>query len=91
MSDGTLRALALVTLLMQPKKPPLICIDEPELGLHPEAIMIIGDLIKIASQSTQIILSTQSTQLIDCFEPEDIIVANRNNESTCFERLNYEK
>ncbi len=91
MSDGTLRALALVTLLMQPKKPPLICIDEPELGLHPEAIMIIGDLIKIASQSTQIILSTQSTKLIDCFEPEDIIVANRNNESTSFERLDYQK
>lgn len=91
MSDGTLRVLALVTLLMQPKKPPLICIDEPELGLHPEAIMIIGDLIKIASQSTQIILSTQSTRLIDCFGPEDIVVVNRNHESTCFERLDYEK
>lgn len=91
MSDGTLRGLALVTLLMQPKKPPLICIDEPELGLHPEAILIIGDLIKIASKNTQIILSTQSTKLIDCFEPEDIVVVNRNDGSTCFDRLDYEK
>ena len=91
MSDGTLRALALVTLLMQPKKPPLICIDEPELGLHPEAIVVIGDLIKIASQSTQIIISTQSPKLVDCFEPEDIIVVNRNEEGSCFERLDYER
>ncbi len=91
MSDGTLRALALVTLLMQPKKPPLICIDEPELGLHPEAILIIGDLIKIASQSTQIIIATQSPKLVDCFEPEDIVVVNRGEEGSCFERLDKEK
>jgi predicted ATPase len=91
MSDGALRGLTLATLLLQPKKPPLICIDEPELGLHPEAIQIIGDLIKIASKNTQIILSTQSTRLIDCFEPEDIVVVNRNDQSTCFTRLDYEK
>lgn len=91
MSDGTLRALALVTLLMQPQKPPMICIDEPELGLHPEAIMILGDLIKIASESTQIIISTQSTKLIDCFEPEDIIVVDRMNGNTIYNRLEFEK
>ena len=91
MSDGTIRALALVTLLMQPKRPPLICIDEPELGLHPEAILIIGDLIKIASEDTQIILSTQSSKLIDCFEPQDIVVVNRSESGTRFNRLDYEK
>lgn len=91
MSDGTLRALALVTLLMQPQKPPMICIDEPELGLHPEAIMILGDLIKIASESTQIIISTQSTKLIDCFEPENIIVVDRMNGDTIYNRLDLEK
>ena len=91
MSDGTLRALALVTLLNHPDKPPLICIDEPELGLHPEAIRIIGDLIKIASEDTQIVLSTQSTKLIDCFDPEDIVVVSRDKTGTFFERLDYEK
>ena len=91
MSDGTLRALALVTLLTLPEKPPLICIDEPELGLHPEAVTIIGDLIKIASEDTQIIISTQSTKLIDCFDPEDIVVVSRDIGGTYFERLDYEK
>ena len=87
MSDGTLRAFALVTLLMLPQKPPVICIDEPELGLHPEAINIIGDLIKIASEQSQIILSTQSPKLIDCFDPDDIVVVDRNDAGTCFNRL----
>lgn len=91
MSDGTLRAFALVTLLLLPYKPPVICIDEPELGLHPEAILIIGDLIKIASEESQIILSTQSPALIDCFEPEDIIVADRSDNTTHFNRLDAEK
>jgi predicted ATPase len=91
MSDGTLRAFALVTLLMQPKMPPMICIDEPELGLHPEAISIICDLIKMASERTQIILSTQSTKLIDCFEAEDIVVVDRKDGASCFSRLDREK
>jgi len=91
MSDGTLRAFALVTLLMQPEKPPVICIDEPELGLHPEAILIIGDLIKIAAEKSQIIISTQSPKLIDCFEPEDIVVVDRDKAGTCFSRLDNEK
>ena len=91
MSDGTLRAFALVTLLMQPHKPPVICIDEPELGLHPEAILIIGDLIKIASEKSQIILSTQSAKLIDCFEPEDIVIVDRNKDGSYFSRLEYAK
>lgn len=91
MSDGTLRALALVTLLMQPQKPRMICIDEPELGLHPEAILILGDIIKMASEKTQIIISTQSTKLVDCFEPDDIIVVNRRSGDTSFNRLEYEK
>jgi len=89
MSDGTLRAFALVTLLMLPKKPPVICIDEPELGLHPEAILIIGDLIKIAAEESQIIISTQSPKLIDCFDPEDIVVVDRDNTGTCFSRFWY--
>lgn len=91
MSDGTLRALGLITLLLQPTKPTTICIDEPELGLHPAAIEIICDLIKIASETTQIIISTQSTNLVDCFDAEDVIVVNHTPNGSLFERLEHEK
>jgi predicted ATPase len=91
MSDGTLRALALITLLMLPQKPSIICIDEPELGLHPEAICIIADLMKVASEKSQIIVSTQSPKLIDCFEPENIVVVDSKHEGTKLNRLDYEK
>ena len=91
MSDGTLRALALVTLLMQPNIPPVICIDEPELGLHPEGIAILADLIKCASEKSQIIVATQSAALINYFEPQDIIVVNKERGETRFERLEYKK
>ena len=66
-SDGTLRFIALVTVLMQPEPPKVIVIDEPELGLHPQAIQKLAGLIKMASNKTQLILSTQSVNLVDCF------------------------
>jgi predicted ATPase len=91
MSDGTLRSIALVTVLLQPNLPSVICIDEPELGLHPEAISILADLIKCASEKCQIIIATQSPSLIDFFEPEDIVVVNKCQGETRFERLEYEK
>ncbi|MDR1193219.1 MAG: AAA family ATPase [Peptococcaceae bacterium] len=91
MSDGTLRAMALITLLVQPNPPRIICIDEPELGLHPEAIAILGDLLKCASEKSQIIVSTQSPALVDLFEPEDIIVVNRVQGESRFERLDPQK
>jgi predicted ATPase len=91
MSDGTLRALALVTLLLLPEKPSLICIDEPELGLHPEAIVIVADLIKTAQKDVQMIISTQSPKFVDCFESNDIIVADRIAAGTQLTRLDYEK
>ena len=91
MSDGTLRAIALVTLLLQPKLPPVICIDEPELGLHPEGISILADLVKCASEKSQIIIATQSAAFLDYFEPQDIIVVNKERGETRFERLEYNK
>ena len=91
MSDGSLRSIALITLLSQPRLPKVICIDEPELGLHPEAISILADLIKSASEKCQIIIATQSPALIDFFEPEDIIVVNKVHGETKFERLDYDK
>ncbi len=87
-SDGTIRFIALATLLLQSKLPEVIIIDEPELGLHPAAINKLAALIKRASKSSQIILSTQSTNLVNCFEPENIIVVDRENEQTVFKRLN---
>ena len=65
-----------------------IIIDEPELGLHPYAIVILAELIQATSRKTQIIVSTQSPALVDCFEPEEIIVVNRKMGASAFERLN---
>jgi predicted ATPase len=86
-SDGTIRFICLATALLQPEPPSTIVIDEPELGLHPYAIEILAELIQAAAQKTQLIISTQSPALIDYFSPEDIIVVNRNNGASIFERL----
>ena len=87
LSDGSIRFICLATALLQPNPPSTIIIDEPELGLHPQAITILAELIKSASKRTQIIVSTQSPALIDNFSIEDIIVANRDNGATSFKRL----
>jgi predicted ATPase len=91
-SDGTLRFIALATLLMQPDPPEVIIIDEPELGLHPQAISKLAGLIQSASAKTQIIISTQSVNLIDCFEPEDMVTVDRSDEEkqSIFRRLDAE-
>lgn len=88
-SDGTLRAMALVALLMQPREelPSIIILDEPELGLHPRAISILAGLLQTAALSTQIIVATQSPVLLDHFEPEQVIVAEREGSESKFRRL----
>lgn len=89
LSDGTLRFIALTTLLLQPRdtRPSVILLDEPELGLHPYAITMLASLVKRASQETQVVMATQSPILLDHFEPEDVIVADRMNGETAFTRL----
>ena len=89
LSDGTLRMLCLLTLLLQPEHllPSTILIDEPELGLHPAAITLFSELVKKVSQKTQIIMSTQSTTLISHFEPEDIIVVDVEDKQSVFKRV----
>ncbi|MCU4165601.1 AAA family ATPase [Carboxylicivirga caseinilyticus] len=89
-SDGTLRFIALATVLMQPEPPKVIVIDEPELGLHPQAIQKLAALIDAASEKTQLILSTQSVNLVNCFHPEDIVTVDRSVEEnqSVFNRLN---
>lgn len=89
LSDGTLRFIALATLLLQPFElmPDTLIIDEPELGLHPFALCILSDLIKRASKEKQIIISSQSVELINYFEPQDIIVVDRMDNQSTFKRL----
>jgi len=89
LSDGTLRFIALTTLFLQPEvfRPSVILVDEPELGLHPYAIEVLASLIRQASVSTQVIVATQSSLLLDHFAPEDVLVANRVDGGTQLKRL----
>jgi len=87
LSDGTLRFICLATLLLQPKLPSTILIDEPELGLHPYAITVLAALLRSAATETQVIVSTQSVPLVNQFAPEDIIVVDRGDRQSTFTRL----
>ena len=89
LSDGSIRFIALATLLLQPILPKVIIIDEPELGLHPTAIVKLAGMIKsVASRGCQIIVSTQSVNLINNFDAEDIITVDRKDKQSTFNRLN---
>ncbi|RKY04779.1 MAG: recombinase RecF [Planctomycetota bacterium] len=87
LSDGSIRFICLATALLQPDPPATIIIDEPELGLHPFAIDILGELVQSVSKKTQLIIATQSAPFIDNFSIENIIVVNRKNGASIFERL----
>lgn len=91
LSDGTLRFIALTTLLLQPTPPKTIVIDEPELGLHPAAIEKLAALVRVASYKAQVIIATQSSSFVSCFEPEDIVVVERKEGSTAFVRPDKER
>ena len=82
--------ICLTTLLMQPDLPNTIIIDEPELGLHLFALSKLAGMLKSASKSAQIIVSTQSVSLINEFEADDIIVVERDDEQTIFKRQSNE-
>ena len=94
-SDGSIRFIALATLLLQPEKtmPGMIIIDEPELGLHPYAIEQLTQMVKDASVHSQVIIATQSPQLIDGFSLDSIVVLEQDNEtrSTIAHRLDKEQ
>ena len=93
LSDGSLRFIALATLLLQPKEflPPVILLDEPELGLHPYAITVLVSLIKLAAVESQIIFATQSSSLLDHQRPEDVLVAERMQGGTLIVRCEDDK
>lgn len=94
-SDGTLRFMALATLLLQPPRtmPSLIVIDEPELGLHPTAISILAGMIKKASESAQVVVATQSPRLLDEFGADKVVVIERDEtkRTSVFHQLSREK
>ena len=87
LSDGTLRFICLSTLLLQPELPATILIDEPELGLHPYAITLLAALLRSAAAQTQVIVSTQSVTLVNQFGPEDVVVVDREDGQSTFDRL----
>lgn len=89
LSDGTLRYLCLLAILCDPTPPPLICIEEPELGLHPDILPKIADLLVEASERTQLIVTTHSEILVDAMteHPESVVVCEKHNGQTEMRRL----
>ncbi|MBV9452119.1 MAG: AAA family ATPase [Streptosporangiaceae bacterium] len=85
-SDGTLRFICLATLLTQPELPGLVILDEPELGLHPFAIVQLADMLRAASRESQVLIATQSVTLMNQFELDDLIVVERRDGGSVFER-----
>lgn len=89
LSDGTLRYLCLLAILCHPTPPPLICIEEPELGLHPDALGKLADLMKLAAKRTQLIVTTHSDLLVDAFTdtPDVVVTFEKEGESSSVKRL----
>lgn len=93
LSDGTLRYLCLLAILCDPEPPPLICIEEPELGLHPDVLPKVADLLRQASERTQLIVTTHSDILVDAMSetPEVVVVCAKTEGQTTLERLKAEE
>ena len=89
LSDGTIRFVALLATLLAPSPPPLVCIDEPELGLHPDAVSLVADLMLDASQRTQIVVATHSDALVSALTgtPDAIVACERIGVGTTLRRL----
>ena len=89
LSDGTLRYLCLLAVLLHPEPPPLICIEEPELGLHPDLLPTLSGLMQEASERTQLIVTTHSDILVDTLtdRPESVVVCEKHDGQTEMQRL----
>lgn len=89
LSDGTLRFLCLLSILCHPNPPPLVCIEEPELGLHPDVLPVLSDLLREASQKCQLIVTTHSDMLVDTLTdtPESVVVCEKHDSQTEMHRL----
>lgn len=93
LSDGTIRFIAILAILLSPSPPPLACIEEPELGLHPDAVALLAELLVEASRRTQLIVTTHSDALISELtgQPEAVITCERPGEGTVLNRLDPER
>lgn len=93
LSDGTIRFICLATLLLQPvhMQPSTILIDEPELGIHPATITILAELLSAASEARQVIVATQSADLLSEMQPEDVVVTERCDGASVFRRLDLDQ
>jgi predicted ATPase len=92
LSDGTLRWLALLCIFLNPDPPPLVCVEEPELGMHPDMVPEVGKLLREASTRMQVIVTTHSAELVDSLTdcPESIVVCEKSRGSTVLKRLSKE-
>jgi predicted ATPase len=92
LSDGTLRFLSLLAILLHPDPPPLVAIEEPELGLHPDIMPHIAELLTIASKRTQLVVTTHSRMLVDALtdRPESVVVCSKETGESRLERLDAE-
>jgi predicted ATPase len=93
LSDGTIRYLALLATLLSPSPPPLVCIEEPELGLHPDAVALIGELLIEASDRMQLIVTTHSDALVSALtnQPDAVVACERPGATTTLRRLDRKK
>jgi len=91
LSDGTLRYLFLIALLLDPTPPPLICIEEPEIGLHPDILPAIAEMLIEASQRTQLIVTTHSDALVSALSPESVLICDRDDRGSHLSRLDPER
>jgi predicted ATPase len=91
MSDGTLRFICLATLLLHPRLPSLVVLDEPELGLHPYVAVQLAGLLRQASVRSQVLIATQSVTLMNQFEVDDLIVVERVDGASEFTRPDRER
>jgi predicted ATPase len=93
LSDGTIRFIALLAILLSPSPPPLVCIEEPELGLHPDAVTLIAELLVEASERMQLVVTTHSDALVSALtsQPDAIIACERPGAGTVLHRLEPEK
>ncbi|MEG4624621.1 AAA family ATPase [Microcoleus sp. w1-18aA5] len=91
LSDGTLRYLFLIALLLDPTPPPLICIEEPEIGLHPDILPVVAEMLIEASQRTQLIVTTHSDALVSALSPESVLICDRDDRGSHLNRLDPER
>ena len=93
LSDGTIRFIAILATLLSPSPPPLVCIEEPELGLHPDAIALLADLLVDASERTQLVVTTHSDALVSALtnQPDAIVTCERPGAGTVLRRLDPER